>query len=71
MLSGKDPSFSSVGERNPWSHSLKQCVLTKPEGKVDELTQGKATGGLRTIQVFLQTNQKDVGIQAGHHSSET
>lgn len=57
-MSGKDPSFNSVGERNPWSRSLKQCVFTKPEGKVDEVTQGKAAGGLRWIQVFLQTNQK-------------
>lgn len=68
MLSGEDPSFNSVGERNPWSCSLKQCVFTKPEGKVGEVTQGEAAGGLRTIQVFLQTNQKDVGIWAGYHS---
>lgn len=41
MLSGEDPSFNSVGERNPWSRSLKQCVFTKPEGKVGEVTQGE------------------------------
>lgn len=27
VLSDDDPSFNSVGERNPWSHSLKQCVF--------------------------------------------
>lgn len=53
MLSGEDPSFNSVGERNHWSCSLKQCVFTKPEGKVDKVTQGVATGGLRTIQLIF------------------
>lgn len=69
-LSGKDPSFNSVGERNPWSRSLKQCVFIKPEGEVGEVTLGKATGGLRCIQVFLQTNQKKAeGVKAEYHST--
>lgn len=28
---------------------------------------GEAAGGLSTIQVFSQNNQKDVGIRAGQH----
>lgn len=47
---------------------FKAMCFTKPEGKVGEVTQGEAAGGLRTIQVFSQTNQKDVGIWAGYHS---
>lgn len=73
VLSGEDPSFNSVGERNPWSPSFKQCIFTEPEGKVGKVTRD-GSGGLRTIQVFLQTNQKDVRIWAGHHctySSDT
>lgn len=58
VLSGEDLSFSSVGERNPWSRSLKQCVFTKPEGKVVEVTRREAAGWLRIIQVFSLTNQK-------------
>lgn len=54
VLSGEDPSFNSVGERNPWSRSLEQCVFTKPEGKVGKVTQGEAAGGLRPIQVFAK-----------------
>lgn len=57
-LSGEDLSFSSVGERNPWSRSLKRCVFTKPEGKVVEVTHREAAGWLRIIQVFSLTNQK-------------
>lgn len=40
VLSGEDLSFNSVGERNPWSRSLKRCVFTKPEGSVGEVAQG-------------------------------
>lgn len=40
------------------SFSLKQCVFTEPEGKVDEVTQEEAAGGLKGIRFFLQTNQK-------------
>lgn len=40
LLSGDEPSFSSVGERNLWSRSFKQCVFTEPEGKVGEVTRG-------------------------------
>lgn len=58
VLSGEDLSFSSVGERNPWSRSLKQCVFTKPEGKVVKVTHREAAGWLRIIQVFSLTNQK-------------
>lgn len=64
----EDPSFNSVGERNPWSCSLRQCVFSKPEGEVGQITQRPATGGLRTIQVFLENNQKHVGVGAGRLS---
>lgn len=69
VLSGEDLSFSSVGERNPWSRSLKQCVFTKPEGKVVKVTHREAAGWLRIIQVFSLTNQKYGVKGAGHHSN--
>lgn len=69
VLSGEDLSFSSVGERNPWSRSLKQCVFTKPEGKVVKVTHREAAGWLRIIQVFSLTNQKSGVKGAGHHSN--
>lgn len=53
VLSGEDPSFNSVGERNYWSCTVKRCVFTKPESKVDKVTQRAAPGGLRTIQVIF------------------
>lgn len=62
----------SVLQQCWWKESMesffKQCVFTKPEGKVGEVTQGAAAGGLGIIQVFLQTNQKDAGTWAGYHS---
>lgn len=67
VLSGEDPSFNSVGERNPWSHSLKQCVFTRPEGNVGRVTQGSASGGL--LRCSLQTNQKRAGKWAAYHST--
>lgn len=38
----------------------------KSEGKVGEVTEGGAAGGLGEIQVFSQTDQKDVEIWAAY-----
>lgn len=65
VLSGEDPSFNSVGERNPWSRSLKQCVFTKPEGKVGKVTQGAAAGGLRPFRYSSKRTKKMLGDGLG------
>lgn len=41
------------------------CVFTEPEGKVGGVTPEAGPGGLWTIQVFLQTNQKEFGPELG------
>lgn len=46
------------------SFSLKQCVFTEPEGKVDEVTWEEAAGGLEGI-FFPQTNQKKKSWNTG------
>lgn len=68
MLSGEDPSFNSVGERNPWSRSFKQCVFTDPEGEVGEVTRGLALEGSGPFRYSCKLTKKDVRIQAGYHS---
>lgn len=38
--------------------SLKQCVFTEPEGKVDKVTQEKAAGGLQGIRFSFKLTKK-------------
>lgn len=68
VLSGEDPSFNSVGERNPWSRSFKQCVFTDPEGEVGEVTRGLALEGSGPFRYSCKLTKKDVRIQAGYRS---
>lgn len=43
------------------SFSLKQCVFTAPEGKVEEVTQEEAAGGLKGIRFFFANKPKKCG----------